>query len=110
MPADAQFQLKDRYPANLDRCRRCGSPRFLHGDDGRCGLSFSLGRGIPGLLITLGGLLVVITGAAWLLATSPAINAASMLAFACLAILVCAVAAVALASRRYALVPQLSAG
>jgi hypothetical protein len=99
MPADAQFQLKDRYPANLDRCRRCGSPRILHGDDGRCGLSFPLGRGIPGLLITLGGLLVVMTGAAWLLATSPAINAASMLAFACLAILVCAAAAAALARR-----------
>ncbi len=97
MPADAQFQLKDRYPANLDRCRRCGSPRILHGDDGSCGLSVSLSRGIPGLLITLGGLLVVITGAAWLLATSPAINAASMLAFACLAILVCAAAAAALA-------------
>jgi len=99
MPADMQFQLKARYPANLDRCRRCGCPRSLHGNDGRCGLSFSLGRGIPGLLISLGGLLVVLTGAAWLLATSPAINAASMLAFACLVILVCAAAAMVLASR-----------
>jgi hypothetical protein len=99
MPADAQFQLKAQHPANLDRCRQCGCPRSLHGDDGRCGLSFSLGRGIPGLLITLGGLLVVITGAAWLLATSPAINAASMLAFACLAILVCGAAALTLDRR-----------
>ncbi|MGI8448817.1 MAG: hypothetical protein ACR2MP_16895 [Streptosporangiaceae bacterium] len=99
MPAGTQFQLKAQYPANLDRCRRCGCPRSLHGDDGRCGLSFSPGRGIPGLLITLGGLLAVITGAAWLLATSPAINGASMLAFACLAILVCAAAALALAPR-----------
>jgi hypothetical protein len=99
MPTDTQFQLKARYPANLDRCRRCGCPRSLHGGDGRCGLSLSLGRGIPGLLITLGGLLVVITGAAWLLATSPAINGASMLAFGCLAILVCAAAAMALAGR-----------
>jgi len=41
----------------------------------------------------------VITGAAWLLATSPAINAASMLAFACLAILVCGAAAMVLARR-----------
>ena len=99
MPADTQFQLKAQYPANLDRCRRCGSPRTLHGDDGRCGLSLSVGRGIPGLLITLGGLLAVLTGAAWLLATSPAINAASMLAFGCLAILVCAAAALALTPR-----------
>lgn len=97
MPADAQFQLKAQYPTNLDRCRRCGCPRSLHGNDGRCGLSFSLGRGIPGLLVTLGGLLAVLTGAAWLLATSPAINVASMLAFVCLAILVCAAAAAALA-------------
>ncbi len=96
MPADTQFQLKSQYPGNLDRCRRCGCPRSLHGNDGRCSLSFSLGRGMPGLLITLSGLLVVLTGAAWLLATSPAINAASMLAFACLAILVCAAAALAL--------------
>ena len=99
MPADAQFQLKAQYPTNLDRCRRCGCPRNLHGNDGSCGLSLSLGRGIPRLLITLGGLLFVITGAAWLLATSPAINAASMLAFACLAILVCGAAALALAPR-----------
>jgi hypothetical protein len=99
MPGDTQFQLKAQYPANLDRCRRCGCPRSLHGDDGRCGLSFSLGSGIPGLLTALGGLLAVITGAAWLLATSPAINAASMLAFACLAVLVCAGAAAALARR-----------
>jgi hypothetical protein len=99
MPTDTQFQLKAQYPANMDRCRRCGCPRNLHGNDGRCGLSFSLGRGIPRLLITLGGLLFVLTGAAWLLATSPAINAASMLAFACLAILVCGAAAMALARR-----------
>jgi hypothetical protein len=99
MPADTQFQLKAQYPANLDRCRRCGCPRNMHGSDGSCGVSLSLGRGIPRLLITLGGLLFVITGAAWLLATSPAINAASMLAFACLAILVCGAAALALAPR-----------
>ena len=61
--------------------------------------SLSLGRGIPRLLITLGGLLFVITGGVGPLATSPAINAASMLAFACLAILVCGAAALALAPR-----------
>ncbi len=99
MPADTQFQLQAQHPANLDRCRRCGSPRILHGDDGSCGLSFSLGRGVPALLVTLGGLLVVLGGAAWLLATAPAINAASVLAFGCLVVLVLGAAATVLACR-----------
>jgi hypothetical protein len=99
MPADAQFQLKDRYPANLDRCRRCGSPRILHGDDGSCGLSFSPGRRVLALMVVLGGLLAVLGGAAWLLATAPAVNGASVLAFGCLVGLVLAAAAVAVASR-----------
>ena len=65
MPADTQFQLQAQSPANLDRCRRCGSPRILHGDDGRCGLSFSPGSRIPALVLTLGGLVVlVLAGAA----------------------------------------------
>ncbi|MGD0924417.1 MAG: hypothetical protein ABR926_04405 [Streptosporangiaceae bacterium] len=99
MPADAQFQLKARYPANLDRCRRCGAPRTLHGDDGSCGLSFSLGSRVLALLVTLGGLLALLGSAAWLLATAPAINAASVLAFACLVVLVLAGAALALTRR-----------
>ncbi len=99
MPADAQFQLKAQYPANLDRCRRCGAPRTLHGDDGSCGLSFSLGSRVLALLVTLGGLLALLGSAAWLLATAPAINAASVLAFACLVVLVLAGAALALARR-----------
>jgi len=96
MPADAQFQLQAQHPANLDRCRRCGAPRILHGDDGSCGLTFSLGSRVLALLVTLGGLLAVIGGAAWLLATSPMINAASVLAFAYLLVLVLAGAALAL--------------
>ena len=65
MPADMKFQLQAQYPANLDRCRRCGSPRILHGDDGSCGLSFLPGSRIPALLVTLGGLVVlVLAGAA----------------------------------------------
>jgi hypothetical protein len=99
MPADVQFQLKAQYPANLDRCRRCGAPRTLHGDDGSCGLSFSLGSRVLALLVTLGGLLALLGSAAWLLATAPAINAASVLAFACLVVLVLAGAALALARR-----------
>ncbi len=99
MPADAQFQLKAQYPANLDRCRRYGAPRTLHGDDGSCGLSFSLGSRVLALLVTLGGLLALLGSAAWLLATAPAINAASVLAFACLVVLVLAGAALALTRR-----------
>ncbi|HEY5354516.1 MAG TPA: hypothetical protein VIK57_18870 [Streptosporangiaceae bacterium] len=98
MPADTQFQLQAQYPANLDRCRRCGSPRILHGDDGRCGLS-SPGSRLPALLVTLGGLLAVLGGAAWLLATSPAMNTASVLAFGGLVVLVLAGAAMALTRR-----------
>jgi hypothetical protein len=52
------------------------------------------------LLVTFGGLLAVPGRAAWLLATSAAINAASVLAFACLAGLILAAAATALTSRR----------
>ncbi len=99
MPADAQFQLKAQYPANLDRCRRCGAPRTLHGDDGSCGLSFSLGSRVLALLASLGGLIALLGGAAWLLATAPAINAASVLAFACLVVLVLAGAALAVTRR-----------
>jgi hypothetical protein len=99
MPADTQFQLKAQYPANLDRCRRCGAPRTLHGDDGSCGLSFSLGSRVPALLVTLGGLIALLGSAAWLLATAPAINAASVLAFACLVVLVLAGAALAVTRR-----------
>jgi hypothetical protein len=99
MPADMKFQLQAQYPANLDRCRRCGSPRILHGDDGSCGLSLLPGSRIPALLVTLGGLLAVLGGAAWLLATSPAMNTASVLAFGGLVVLVLAGAAMALTRR-----------
>ena len=99
MPADAQFQLKARYPANLDRCRRCGVPRIMHASDGSCGLSLTLGHRGPSTLVKLSGLLAVLCGAAWLLATSPAINAGSMLAFAVLVVLVSAAAAMTLSRR-----------
>lgn len=96
MPADAQFQMTTQHPANLDRCRRCGAPRMLHGNDGGCALSFSLGSRPRRVFVTLGGGLAVLVGAAWMLATSPAIDAASMLAYACLVILVVGGAALAL--------------
>lgn len=104
MPADAQFQLKARYPANLDRCRRCGTPRMLHGTDGSCRPSFSsLGGKVLARLVTLSVLVAVLAVAAWLLATAPAINLASVLAFACLVALVLAGAAIALAGTAGAL-------
>ena len=99
MPADMKFQLQAQYPANLDRCRQCGAPRILHGDDGRCGLPFLPASPIPALLVKLGGLLALLAGAAWLLATSPALNTASVLAFGALAALVFAGAALALSRR-----------
>ena len=103
MPADAQFQLKAEYPANLDRCRRCGTPRMLHGADGSCRPSIPLGGRVLATLGTLSALVAMLGTAAWLLATAPAINLASVLAFACLVALVLAGAAIALASTAGAL-------
>ena len=103
MPTDAQFQLQAEYPANLDRCRRCGAPRTLHWTGGRCHPSFSLGSKVLALLVTLSVLVAVLAVAAWLLATAPAINLASVLAFACLVALVLGGAAAALATTSSAL-------
>ncbi len=103
MPADAQFQLKADYPANLDRCRRCGTPRMLHGSDGSCRPSPSLGGKVLATLGTLSALVAVLAAAAWLLATAPAVNLASVLAFACLVILVLAGGATVLATTSVAL-------
>jgi hypothetical protein len=103
MPMDAQFQLRSQYPANLDRCRRCGAPRTLHWADGRCRPTFSLGGKVLALLGTLSVLVAVLALAAWLLATAPAINLASVLAFACLVALILAGATAALATTTSAL-------
>ncbi len=103
MPVDAQFQLKSEYPANLDRCRRCGAPRTLHGADGSCRPSLSLGGKLLARLMTLSVLVAVLAVAVWLLATAPAINLASVLAFACLVALILAGGAIALATTTSAL-------
>jgi small-conductance mechanosensitive channel len=103
MPTDAQFQLTAEYPANLDRCRRCGAPRTLHWADGSCRPSFSLGGKVLALLVTLSVLVAVLALAAWLLATAPAINLASVLAFACLVALVLGGGAIAVATTTSAL-------
>jgi hypothetical protein len=103
MPTDVQFQLKAEYPANLDRCRRCGTPRMLHWDDGSCRPSFSLGGKVLALLVTLSVLVAVLAVAAWLLATAPAINLASVLAFALLVALILGGGAAAVATTTTAL-------
>ena len=103
MPADAQFQLKAEYPANLDRCRQCGAPRMLHWTGGSCRPSLSLGSKVLARLVTLSVLVAILAVAAWLLATAPAINLASVLSFACLVALVLAGGALALASTASAL-------
>jgi hypothetical protein len=103
MPVDAQFQLKAEYPANLDRCRRCGAPRTLHWADGSCRPSFSLGSKVLALLVTLSAMVAVLAVAAWLLATAPAINLASVLAFACLVALILGGGATAVATTTTAL-------
>ena len=103
MPTDAQVQLTADYPANLDRCRRCGAPRTLHWTGGRCRPSFSLGGKVLALLVTLSVLVAVLAVAAWLLATAPAINLASVLAFACLVALVLGGGATAVATTTSAL-------
>jgi hypothetical protein len=103
MPTDVQFQLRAEYPANLDRCRRCGAPRTLHWADGSCRPSFSLGGKVLALLVTLSALVAVLALAAWMLATAPAINLASVLAFACLVALVLGGGATAVATTTSAL-------
>jgi hypothetical protein len=80
MLADSQFQMIARYPGNLDRCRRCGTPRKMHGADGSCGISVRstfLAR-----LLIVSGAFAAIGGAAWALASDTAITLGSVAAFA----------------------------
>jgi hypothetical protein len=100
MSADSQFQMIGRYPANLDRCRRCGTPRKMHGADGSCGLTFSMGSEFLARLITAGCVLAALGGAAWLLASTTAITVGSLVAFACLVALILLVSGTAIAGRR----------
>jgi hypothetical protein len=96
---DAQFQLVRQYPANLDRCRRCGNPRKLHGDDGSCGLALPAVvasreptgwkyRDRAARMVTAGFVLGALAGATWLLVTTTTANAGSAAAFAALVALI----------------------
>jgi hypothetical protein len=96
---DAQFQLVAQYPANLDRCRRCGNPRKLHGDDGSCGLVLPavVASRVPtgwkyrdraARVVTAAGVLGALSGATWLLVTTTTANVGSAVAFAALVALI----------------------
>jgi hypothetical protein len=96
---DAQFQLAAQYPANLDRCRRCGNPRKLHGDDGRCGIALPEMVANPAptgwkyrdraaAAIRAAAVLGALGGATWLLVSTTTANLGSAAAFAVLVTLI----------------------
>lgn len=97
MSADSQFQLLALYPGNLDRCRRCGIPRKMHGADGSCRLS--MGTGLRALLAVVTGALAALAGASWLLASNTHITAGSAAAFATLVAIILLAASAAVVSR-----------
>lgn len=97
MSADSQFQLLARYPGNLDRCRRCGIPRKMHGADGSCNLS--LGAGLRTVLGVAAVALAALAGASWLLASNTHVTAGSVAAFAALVAIIVLAASAAVAGR-----------
>jgi hypothetical protein len=97
MSAGSQFQMTSRYPGNLDRCRRCGYPRKLHGSDGNCRLTLPAPTRFLTALVFVGATLGT---AIWLLASNGVITVGSLAAFACLAALIVLVTALAVPSRR----------
>jgi hypothetical protein len=97
MSADSQFQMMTRYPANMDRCRRCGNPRKMHNGDGNCGPVFSATSKFLAKLVFAAGTLA---GASWLLASKTAITDGSVAAFACLVALILLASGMALTGRR----------
>jgi hypothetical protein len=104
--ADAQFQQTARYPANLDRCRRCGNPRKLHGADGSCGLGRPAGASRPGhrsrrgRLAAAAAVLAALGGATWLLVSTTTANVSSAAAYAALVALILLAGQAALTGRR----------
>ena len=108
--SDAQFQLVAQYPANLDRCRRCGNPRKLHGSDGSCGLarppvaSWAHGewkyRSRAAWMATAAAVLAAIGGATWLLVSTTTANVSSAAAFAVLVALILLAGGAAMSDRK----------
>jgi hypothetical protein len=97
MSTDSQFSRAGQYPGNLDRCRRCGYPRKLHGADQRCGVSVS---GTAGFISTLTVASGVLAAATWALLKNPAITAGSLAAFAFFVTLIVLMTGVSLAALR----------
>jgi hypothetical protein len=108
---DAQFQLAAQYPANLDRCRRCGNPRKLHSDDGSCGLILPavVASRVPtgwkyrdraARMIRATAVLGALGGATWLLVSTTTANVSSAAAFAALVALILLAGGTALIDRK----------
>ena len=87
---DPQFQLVAEYPANLDRCRRCGKPRKLHGPDGSCGLAWPTAarRRRAARLATALAVVAALGGATWLLVSTTTAGISSAAAFSALVSLI----------------------
>jgi hypothetical protein len=108
--SDRQFQLAAHYPANLDRCRRCGNPRKLHGSDGSCGLarppvaSWAHGewkyRSRVAWMMTATAVLAALGGATWLLVSTTTANVGSASAFAALVALILLAGGAAVTDRK----------
>ena len=99
MSADTQFQLAADYPTNLDRCRRCGNPRKLHGADGACGLTFLERRRRLARVVIAGSVLAAIGVASWLLASSSTGTLSSGAAYAVLVMIILLAGGLAFADR-----------
>jgi hypothetical protein len=98
--ADPQFQLAARYPANLDRCRRCGNPRQLHGADGSCGLAVPGRSDRAARLAVAAALVAALGGATWLLVSTTTASVSSAAAFGALVSLILLAGLAAFAGRR----------
>ena len=98
--ADPQFQLTAAYPANLDRCRRCGNPRKLHAADGACGIGSAARHGRAEMLAVVSGTAVALGAATWLLVSTTTHDVSSAAAFSVLAIIILMLAGLAVTDRR----------
>jgi CO dehydrogenase/acetyl-CoA synthase alpha subunit len=97
--ADPQFQLAAAYPANLDRCRRCGNPRKLHGSDGACGIAVAARHGRAELAAVVSGAAAALGVAVWLLVSTTTHDLSSAAAFGLLTVIILMLAGLALGNR-----------
>ena len=95
-----RFRPATPLPSNLDRCTRCGAPRSAHDADWSCPSAARPGRGTLTLFVAAAGVIAVLGGALWALASAANINLSSFAAFVFLAGLTLLVAGVTVAGRR----------